>query len=533
MRESLKRQGVRIMLTLGELIERNARNLGATDAYVEIDRRRSWHELHARSDAVGHALRAKGVKSGDRVGVISKDAIEVVETIAACAKIGALRVGLNYRLAPPEIGQLIDDAGVDVVFVRAEHAGIALAGVELSERKPVLVGMAGDHELDFDYETLIADHEKCGALRQSPHERLMICYTTGSTGLPKGAIYPHRAMLESMASIALGEGASAEDVWLHAMPASGVPIMHLLRNIFHGSKCAIVGDWSAERALTLIERERCTITVLVPTMLGDLLGSGLIPNFDCSSMRQLGYGSAPLPPATIRDAVKAFGCQFLQMYGTTELMGMAMMLTPSDHEKALTQGHRCLESAGRPLYYVEARIVDDDGTDVAPGVAGELVIRTDFVIPGYWNQDLKYSETVADGWLHTGDIAIQDDEGYIYLKDRAKFRLKSGGYNIFPTEIENCLAEHEAVLEVCVVGLPDPKWGDRIHAVVTLAPGEDVSGEALRDFCRGKIADFKIPKDIEIWSELPKGPTGKIQKREVIAICAEPADGSQARAVVQ
>lgn len=517
------------MLLLGRLIEKNARDLANHDAYVELDRRRTWRELHERTDALGHALRDKGVRSGDRIGVILKDSIEVVETIGVCAKVGALRVGLNYRLAPPEIGKLIDDAGVNFIFVQADLMDVATAGVAAAERKPELVGVGEEHGLELDYETLIAEGLKRGPLIQTPHERLMICYTTGSTGLPKGAIYPHRLMLESMAAIALSEGAHADDVWLHVMPASGIPIMHLLRNIFHGSKCVILGDWTAERALALIELERCTITVMVPTMLSDMLTSGLIPKFDCSSMRQLGYGSAPLPPSTIREAVKALGCGFLQMYGTTELMGMSMMLMPSDHERALTEGHRCLESTGRPLHYVETRIVDEQGKDVGEGEAGELLIKTDYVIPGYWNREIQYTEAVHEGWLHTGDIATRDDEGFIYLKDRTKFRIKSGGYNIFPTEVENCLAEHPAVCEVAVVGLPDPKWGERIHGVVTLSGEQGPCGEELRAFCRGKIADFKIPKAIEIWDSLPRGPTGKIQKREIIDICKREPDAPSER----
>lgn len=507
------------MLTLGKLIEHNANNFANQDAYVEIDRRRTWSDLHNRSDAFGFALKELGISSGDRVGVILKDCIEVVETIAACAKIGATRVGLNYRLAPLEIGQLIDDSGIDCLVVQAPLANIAKEAVEKADRKPIIIGIGANHSLDQNYEDLIFANLSKLPLIQTPHERLMICYTTGSTGLPKGAIYPHQKMIESTAAIALSEGARSEDVWLHAMPASGVPIIHLLRNIFHGSKCAIIGDWSAEKALTLIEQEKCSITVLVPTMLSDLLGSGLIHDYDCTSMRQLGYGSSPLPPATIREAMEAFGCEFLQMYGTTELMGMGTMLMPHDHDQALSEGNTHLASIGRSLHYIDTKIVNEQEEEVKPGEAGELLIKTDYVIPGYWNQNLKYTETVKNGWLFTGDIATKDEDGFIYLKDRAKFRIKSGGYNIFPTEIENCLAEHPSVAEVSVFGLPDPKWGDRIHAVITLPPNQSASPQELKDFCRGRIADFKIPKDIEVWDTLPKGPTGKIQKREIIDIC--------------
>ncbi|WP_170423690.1 class I adenylate-forming enzyme family protein [Ruegeria arenilitoris] len=515
------------MPTLGQLIDRNADRFGDLDAYVELERRRSWRELGARTDALAYALRGLNIRKGDRVGVILSDCIEVVETIGACAKAGAIRVGLNYRLAPREIGELIDDSGADVLVVQDSKVAIAQEALIFSKRQPKLIAI-GTHELELDYESLISAELDRGAFAHTPHEQLMICYTTGSTGLPKGAIYPHELMMESMAAVALAEGAGPDDVWLHAMPASGVPIMHLLRNLFHGTKCAIIGEWNVETALTLIDREQATICVLVPTMLNDLLSSGLITKFNCSSIRQLGYGSAPIPPATVRDALKAFGCEFLQMFGTTELVGMGMMLTATDHERALKDGHNCLESAGRPLYYVDVRVVDDAGNDLPDGEAGELLIHSPYVIPGYWNQAVEYSETVRDGWLHTGDIAVIDAEGFVHLKDRAKFRIKSGGYNVFPVEVENCLAEHDAVDEVSVVGLPDPKWGDRIHAVVTLSSGSVVTGAELREYCRGKIANFKIPKEIEIWETLPKGPTGKIQKREIIEICSQASQSGAA-----
>ena len=287
------------MPTLGHLIDRNADRFGDLDAYVELDRRRSWRDLGACTDALAHALRGLSIRKGDRVGVILSDCIEVVETIGACAKAGAIRVGLNYRLAPREIGELIDDSGTDVLFVQDTKIAIAQEALTFSTRQPKLIGI-GTHELELDFETLISTELARGAFAHAPHEQLMICYTTGSTGLPKGAIYPHELMMDSMAAVALAEGAGPDDVWLHAMPASGVPIMHLLRNLFHGTKCAIIGEWNAETALTLIDREQATICVLVPTMLNDLLSSGLITKFNCSSIRQLGYGSAPIPPATVR-----------------------------------------------------------------------------------------------------------------------------------------------------------------------------------------------------------------------------------------
>jgi acyl-CoA synthetase (AMP-forming)/AMP-acid ligase II len=195
---------------------------------------------------------------------------------------------------------------------------------------------------------------------------------------------------------------------------------------------------------------------------------------------------------------------------------MSMMLMPSDHQRGLASRPEILASAGKPLSVVDVWIVDDDGRTLPVNETGELVVRADVAFSGYWNAPDKDREVIRDGWIHTGDMARLDDEGYVYLRDRARFRIKTGGFNVFPTEIENVLAEHPSVNEVAVVGLPDARWGERIHAVVSLTAGSTASAEDLRAFCRDKIADFKVPKSVEIWPELPKGPTGKIQKRSIL-----------------
>ena len=507
------------MTTFGELTRRNGTHWAEKDAFVELDRRVTWGAFHARTDAFGRALQNHGVRPGDRVAILSADCIEVAEVFIACAKVGAIRVGLNPRLAPAEIASLMHDCTPAVLVYPAEqHRVIEAISEQLNvlERPPIAIGFAGAHGANEDYEELIAAHRRAELLEQTPFETAMIAYTTGSTGLPKGAIYPHEKFMRSILYTALNEGLVHDAVWLHAMPAAGVPMMHLVRNIFSAATTVIVGPWDAERALTLIERERASNCVLVPTMLNSLLASPDLGKRDLSSMRLLGYGASPLPPATIREAMQTFGCPFLQMYGTTELLGMSSMLFPSDHEKGLAERPEILSSAGRPLFYVDTKIVDDEGQELPHGEIGELVVRSDIIFPGYWNAPEKTAEVMLEDWLRTGDLARRDADGYIYLSDRAKFRIKTGGYNVFPTEVENVLAEHPAVDEVSVFGLPDEKWGDRIEAVISLKPGSSADPEELRAYCKDKIADFKIPKRIEIWDILPKGVTGKIQKRSII-----------------
>tara|TARA_R110000850_G_scaffold277144_3_gene424151 strand:- start:118916 stop:120475 length:1560 start_codon:yes stop_codon:yes gene_type:complete len=504
------------VLTLGELVRRHALIKPECDAYVDPFRRVNWRQFHKRTDQLALVISAQGVQSGDRVGVVSGDCIEVAETFVACSKMGAIRVGISGRLAAREIAHLISDSGLSLLFVQQKYLNRVQEALLQLKVAPTMI-VFEDGRTDSDYEVQIAQQTNTDAFQPTPQENLMLCYTTGSTGLPKGAVYKHGLFVQSMFAIALAEGACHDDVWLHAMPAAGVPVMHMLRNLSHGSKCAIVGDWTPEGALRMIEQERTTITVLVPTMLTSLIDSGLVGEYDTSSMRQLGYGAAPIPPAAMREAVRTFGCSMLQMYGSTELMGMSMMLYPSDHERGLTsESEHILASAGRPLPYVLLKVVDEEGNEVPRGETGELLISCEYVIQEYWNNLEQYNKTVVDGWLHTGDMARMDHEGYVYLGDRAKFRIKTGGYNVFPTEVENVVAEHPSVLEVCVVGLPDTTWGERIHAVVSLKKGSQVSADDLRQFCRGKIADFKVPKTVDVWPEIPKGVTGKILKRQVI-----------------
>ncbi|AMD56763.1 hypothetical protein AWN88_00280 [Agrobacterium tumefaciens] len=511
------------MLTFGELIQRNGRNWGDKDAFVELERRRSWGEYHARTDALGHALRRLGIAPGDRVVVLSSDCIEVAETFGSCMKIGAVRVGLNPRLAPPEILALIADCSPALVLAHHDYLAILdqaqrggdLGNGGLNFPKVIEFGSPGS-----EYERLIRIEMGQPELVQSPHSVAMIAYTTGSTGLPKGAVYPHGKFLQSILYIALLEGIDPSSRWLHTMPAAGIPLMHMMRNIYHAAATVIVGNWSAEQALLLIERERTTNVVLVPTMLNSLLECSLLGSTDTSSMRLFGYGASPLPPKTIKEAMRAFGKPFLQMFGTTELMGMSMMLFPSDHEHGLATMPEILASAGKPLPFIDIKVVNESGDLVETGETGELIIRSDTQFSGYWNAPDKDAEVLRDGWIHTGDMARVDDAGYVYLSDRAKFRIKTGGYNVFPTEVENALAEHPAINEVAVVGLPDERWGERIHAVVSLIAGKHVDAEELREFCRDKIATFKVPKSIEIWAEIPKGPTGKIQKRTILELYA-------------
>lgn len=502
------------MLTFGQLSRRNGQRWPNKPAFVEQHRRVTWGEFDRRTDQLAAALRNLGVTQGERVAMLGHDCIETAEVFVACTKIGAIRVGLNPRLAPREIALLIKDCGASVLITTAECEPLLR---ELSpESKPMIIGVGAGHGQILDYERVIDSEESVGTVEQTPGLVAMIAYTTGSTGLPKGAVYQHSKLLESILMIALCEGIDSRSIWLHAMPAAGIPIMHMMRNIFHAATTVIVGQWDAEKALYLMEREKTTNTVLVPTMLNSLLACKDLDRTNVSSMRLLGYGASTLPAATIKNAMAAFGCPFLQMYGTTELMGMSMMLYPEDHALGLQGNPQILTSTGKPLPWVDVRVVDEEGIDVKPGEPGELIIRSAYRFDHYWRNVEQTEAALKDDWIYTGDIGRIDNDQYVYLNDRAKFKIKTGGYLVYPTEVENVLAEHECVDEIAVVGVPDAQWGDRIEAVVTLKKDHTTDPEKLRAFCKEKIATFKVPKHVSIWSNMPKGPTGKIQKLAVI-----------------
>ncbi|MFO1299045.1 MAG: long-chain-fatty-acid--CoA ligase [Burkholderiaceae bacterium] len=504
------------MLTFGQLARHNARNYPAKTAYVDGERRIDWARLNERACRLAQFLLAAGVARGDRVASISCDCIELVEIVVACAKIGAVRVGINHRYAPPEIEHILDDSGVRVVFVQGALAGPIAEIAPRLHAAPTLVGFEGAHPFAADYETVLAGQAAVEpGVAIGDDDLGYIFYSSGSTGRPKGVTTTWRQVMDSLCHIALNEGSGRSDVWLHTMPAGGIPLLILMRAIYHGATCVIMRRWDPEQACALIERERVTRTLVVPTMLVSLIHHPDARRRDLSSLRQIAYGAAPCTPANIRLTMEVFpGVEMLQMYGATEATGMATMLFPEDHREALrTCDHDILSSAGKPVPYMEVVVADERGEPVAAGEVGEVLIRGALVTSGYWNAPLLTAEAVRDGWLHTGDMGRFDHRGYLHLVDRKKFMIVSGGYNVYPVEVENALAQHPAVKEVAVIGVPDPRWGEAVKAIVTLRPGRQASEAELLGFCQERIAGYKAPKTIEFIDEFPRSAVGKLDKR--------------------
>jgi acyl-CoA synthetase (AMP-forming)/AMP-acid ligase II len=490
-------------------------------AYIAGSERRTWAEVWERSARLASALIRLGVTAGDVVAFLGQDGFEQVETWFASAMLGTLRVGLNWRYSPKEMAHVLRDSGASVLIVGDTPTGDVLAQV-LGPGLPCLrwpIGF-GAHDQELDYEELLACSEALlpGAWPPiTPGDPVAVSYTTGTTGLPKGAVWSHAAVVEALVNTALQAGFRRTDTFLHCLPAAGVPILAATWNVVNGSTTVLLPRYSPASALKAIADHHVTYTLLVPTMITDLLAHPLLVTTDLSTLRLIIYGSAPATPALVRRTLSVFGCELQQWYGSTEgTGGWFTMLHHDDHQQAIGTDPDLLKSCGRPTAHVEIQVISERGDPLPTGEIGEIAVRTGTALLRYTNlPEATASALTPDGWLRTGDLGRLDQNGYLYLVDRKNFMIITGGYNVYPVVIENALAEHPAVAEVAVVGIPDERWGEAVCAVVVI--GQPVTEDELIAHCSQRLGSFEIPKRIVLADKLARGTTGKILKREVRA----------------
>ncbi len=495
---------------LAQLVRDHARTRPDAAAVSYEGHRLTFADLHARSSQVANALLAAGVGAGDRVGVLDKNSPTFFEVLFGCAKIGAVVVGLNWRLAPPEIAAILADAGVSVLLVGPQQRALLPAGP--AGYRCVVLGP--------DYERWVTAAPTSDPCRPAGGDQpLLQLYSSGTTGVPKGAVLTH-ANLEFTVRMAGTTWRMGPDS-VNLVPS---PLFHIggagygLTALSQGGHTVLVRDAAPAVLLEAIQAHRVTHAFLVPAVVHSLLEAPEVGRTDLSSLRLVGYGAAPMSEALLLRAIKVLGCQFLGVYGMTETAGTVLVLEPEDHDPGGPRAH-LLRSVGRPLPWVEIAIKDPvSGQEVAPGAVGEIWVRSGQNMAGYWGSPAG-AEGVPDapGWLRTGDAAHRDDEGFVFLHDRLKDMIISGRENVYPAEVENVLADHPAVAEVAVIAVPHPRWGETVKAVVVARPGRQVGAEELIRFARSRLAGYKCPTSVDFLAALPRNPAGKVLKRQLRA----------------
>ncbi|MBB3178149.1 long-chain fatty acid--CoA ligase [Variovorax sp. Sphag1AA] len=510
-------------MNLGMYLARGARQWGDRPAVLFRDRSLSYRDLELRSNRLAHVLRALGLQRGDRVAVVSPNRPEIVELECALYKAGLVKVALNSRLAPQELADALANAEPVACLAGPEHRGMvdeASAGVSsLRHRIAFDPTPESDKGGWLQYEALLAGvsdahmHEE-----MKPDELAVLHYTSGSTGKLKAAMQTVGNRFASLRKNAMGRmNAEPGDVLMLSGPITHASGMFIQPMLYQGATILLMEGFRPAEYLDAIEKHRVTMAFLVPAMIYALLAEPSLKGRDLSSLRLLSYGAAPMSPARIREAWAAFGPVLAQGYGAGETTGGVVGLGIADHAAAIEGGHEALLSAcGRPFCESDVQVLDDAGQPVSGDAIGEICVRGPDVFAGYWRAPDQTAQALdANGWLHTGDLARVDDRGYIYIVDRKKEMLVSGGFNIYPSEVESVLAQHPAIYEVCVVGVPDDHWGETVKAVVVLRDGAEADTSQIMDFCRGRLADFKRPRSVDFVPQLPKNANGKLSRKDV------------------
>lgn len=494
---------------------RRARQISANKiATVCGPRRRTYAELAERVARLAGVIEGLGVHAGDRVAILALNSDRYLEYLYAVAWAGAACNPVNTRLTVPEIAYTLNDSESAILFVDGVFAKL------LPELRPragqlrhvVYIGDEDCPEGCLDYEQLIAGSAALPDAGNGGGDLAGLFYTGGTTGKSKGVMLTHDNIVFNALNMVPVQGFTEHSVYLHA-----APMFHLadLANTYavtmSGATHCFVPRFEVDAVLKTIEAERVTHTILVPTMVNMLVSSGEIGRHDVRSLKRLLYGASPMPEALALEAMRQMpGIELTQAYGQTEAAPLLTSL-PFEHHR----GPR-LKSAGRAVHGVEVCILDAQDQEVPRGTVGEICVRGDNVMRGYWRLEAQTREALRNGWLHTGDLGYMDDEGFVFIVDRGKDMVISGGENVFSVEVEGAIYQHPAVQECAVIGIPSEQWGESVHAVVVPRTGCTVTAEEITQHCRSLIAAYKVPRSVQIRTEpLPLSGAGKILKTEL------------------
>ena len=495
-----------------DFIERWAAEKPDEEAIAFGERRVTWAQLDDRVRRAAGALRASGVGPGERFAVVDKNHLACLELTLAASLIGAVNTVVNFRLAAEELVHVLNDSTARVVVVGSEFAGLL---DEVRDRLPHLrevIPLGGE---DDEYEARLAAADAVVEARESePDDCFLQLYTSGTTGWPKGAMLTQRSMTAHTRALTPAYGMDADSINVVAMPLFHVGgTSWALGGLSAGARTVLVREVVPAALLDLIESTRATHAFLVPAVIHALLEEGERARTATVSLDVLGYGGSPMPAPLMERVLSSLPTPLHSVYGMTEMSGVFCALGPDEHRDE--QRTHLRASAGRPLPGNEVRVVEPaTGDDVERGELGEFWVRSQQRMSGYWNLPEATAETITpDGWLRTGDAGREDADGYLYIEDRVKDMIITGGENVYPAEVERVVLEFPGVAEVAVIGAPDEKWGEAVTAYVVCEQGESVDERALLDFTRSRLAHYKCPKSVSTVAALPRNATGKVLKR--------------------
>jgi acyl-CoA synthetase (AMP-forming)/AMP-acid ligase II len=509
-------------VNLGELTARSAWRHPRRDAIVDVPngRRLGFAALEERASRLALGLVNRlGLRQGDRVAILSSNAAEVMETFFACAKTGLVAQPLNWRLAPPELARILADGEPRVLVWNREQA--AAVG-ELQTRHDL------EHWLEFapgedsPYEELLASSRPSGepvrAGRVGGSDPFFVLYTGGTTGIAKGVLHTHASAWAAMVNQGAAERVAPSDVYLLLGQMFHIPVVLAMTYLAHGQP-VVLTNFEPRQTLAVIEAERVSAFLAITTMVNYLIDAPDFDRYDLSSLRLVTYGGGPMAEAVVRRCMDAFPCDLMQGYGQTEGCTYSFLLPWVHREIAQGIGTHRARSCGQESLLTSLRVVDEAGRPVERDLrtVGEIVVRGPSLMKEYWRRPEETVQAFRDGggWLRTGDLASWDEEGFLYIVDRAKDMVISGGENIYPAQIEEVIYRHPGVLEVAVIGIPDETWGEALHAVVVPRDGAVIAAEEIVELTRSELGSYMKPRSVEFATALPKGPTGKILKREL------------------
>lgn len=517
---SLRPEEFDLMITLGDVPRHHARVRGDRVAMSFEGRETTFAALDANSNRTSAALIAAGVKPGDQVAYFGKNSDHYFEVLFAAMKVGAVIAPIGWRLSADEVAYIVDDAQAKLLFVGPECIECGEAAAAKSASRPKMIAMEGGAHAHPVFEAWRNAHPAEDlAIKVAPEATALLLYTSGTTGRPKGVMLTSNNLLRSRRR--LSEASLGWNEWNEGeVSYCAMPVAHIggtgwcLVGLINGVKNVIARDFNPMEALETIPRERIAKMFMVPAALQFVIRQPRAREIDYSSLTHILYGASPMPVDLLRECMEVFGCGFVQQYGMTETTGTVAYLPPEDHDP---KGNDRMRSAGLPMPGVEMAILGPNGKRLGTNEIGEIATRSAANMKGYWRKDDATAATVdSDGWLRTGDAGYIDADGYIFIQDRIKDMIISGGENIYPAEVENAVHGHPDVAEVAVIGVPDETWGEAVKAIVVPKPGVTPDAAAIIAFARSRIAHFKAPRSVDfLATPLPRSASGKILRREL------------------